>query len=413
MKWHGTSLMGLMSIVSVASLQATAMARPLPMGISTVTVRYETYEGVQAFSAERDFNGVGPVDAAILSDAPNIKEFNAVNTFGRRTDLSRNPNFAAVLGEDESLIAHAFFKINNADDFYPGLLENGRITLSFHNIHFAERVHVHLDTLLIHVKWNDQNKELNDPYIHIDDHHTFAAAFRDIDSFLASGFFAQRPVPNYVLADPDVDWLVVGDGTDTLDISVSFPYRLLRNFEETGQPVPDGLPAPEGFLEPFHFHVEYVVSKDTRPPVEQVQIDFDPTQCPNQLDKRSRTTDVVVVGTEQFPVWRINLVSLALSRADGQGGIVLPKQRRRRGRAIRFEDITGPSPDASCECPDSTPDGILDRVVTFDSDELVQTLELGGLGPDRTVALRLNGRLIDGTAFEGIDCVLGTGRQRR
>jgi hypothetical protein len=379
--------------------------RPLPTGQSTVTVSYETVSGVETYSGARDFSGVGPVDATILGAAPNVKAFNAVNTFGRRTQLDTNPNFAEVLGDEESLVTHAFFKIDNQRDYFPELTEDGRIRLAVGGIRFQQRMRIHLDTLMLHFRWNDQNKMLDDPYIHIDDHHTYSASFRDMASFVASGFFAERPVPSFILADPELDWAVGGDGTDTLYIAVSFPYHTLMNFEETGQEVPEGLPAPQGFLEPFHFHIEYVVTVDTRPPPVEVQIDFDSTACPNSLDKRGRTVDVVVIGSPGFEVWRINLATLELARVDGAGEPVMPQERRRRGRKIRFDDVATPSAGGPCTCLDLSPDGVLDRVITFDTDEVIERLELGDAEGGSSVPVVLRGRLIDGTRLEGIDCI--------
>ena len=66
-------------------------------------------------------------------------------------------------------------------------------------------------------------------------------------------------MPNYVLGASGLDVAVHGNGTNQLDLTVSFPYGILRNLEETGQDVPDHLRAPQGFLEPWHFHLEYVV----------------------------------------------------------------------------------------------------------------------------------------------------------
>ncbi len=240
-----------------------AQARPIPINESQVAISYQTGGGGGAvFSGMRGFDGIAPVDATVLGGAPNVKEFNSVNTFGRRTALANNPVYAGVLGANESLISHAFFKINNNADFFPGLTADGSITLSVTNIQFAGPVTLNEQTLLMHVKWNDQNKLLTSPYIQIDDHHTQSSTFRDFDGFLSSGFFGNFPSPNYILGNDAIIWTITGNGTDTLGVIATFPYSLLKNLEETGQTVPDGLPAPQGFLEPFHFHIEYVVTPE-------------------------------------------------------------------------------------------------------------------------------------------------------
>lgn len=248
----------MITLVVLAAAPAVS-AGPVPIGDATVTVRYETASGVQQFSGSRDFNGSAPVDATVLGAAPNIKAFNAVNTFGRRTAVANNPSFAGVLGGNESLIAHAFFKIDNGAAYFPGLVNDGSITLDIADIQFAEPVTLDEETLMLHVRWNDQADQLLSPYIQIDDHHTRLSTFRDLDAFLASGAFGNFPTPNYVLGNPAIQWQVTGNGTSTLGVRVTFPYSVLKNLEETGQAVPSGLPAPQGFLEPFHFHIEYVV----------------------------------------------------------------------------------------------------------------------------------------------------------
>lgn len=251
-----------LAALTVCMATANATAGPIPVGDALITVSYQTTNGVQSFSGSRDFSGVGPTDATNLSAAPNIRAFNSVNTFGRRTAVATNPTYAHVLGSNESLVAHAFFKIDNSGDYFPGLTNNGSITLNIENIQFAEPVTLNEETLMLHTRWNIQADQLPAPYIQIDDHHTRLSTFRDLDAFLASGAFGNLPTPNFILGNSAVDWTITGNGTNTLSLSATFPYSQLKNFEEMGQVVPDGMPAPQGFLEPFHFHIEYVVTPE-------------------------------------------------------------------------------------------------------------------------------------------------------
>lgn len=244
-------------------------ARPLPIGESTITVSYETHHGLESYSGNRNYFGSGPTDATVLPGAPNIAAFNSANTFGRRAAVANNPAYASVFRPEETLMAHAFFKrIDNlTGDYFPGIHEHGMITVSIENIRFDQPVVVDEKTVLLHALWNDQNKMLSEPYHHIHNIHSLSPDFRDASSFLQSGELANHPSPNYVLGDTKIEWLISGDGTDSSPLSIvaRFPYDVLRNLEDEhhhGQMIPDGLPAPHGFLEPFHFHIEYAVTPE-------------------------------------------------------------------------------------------------------------------------------------------------------
>lgn len=242
--------------------------RPVPSGQSAVTISYQTASGAVSFSGNRgylDEANLGPSDATILGGAPNIAAFNSVNSFGRRTALANsNPNFANVLGPNESLVTHAFFKNVPAgglvEPFFPGLVENGDLTITVENIQFAQPVTVDQSTFMMHVLWNaDQVDRLVPFYTNVHNHHTETNHFRDFDDFLNGGIFNDSP-SNTALGAVTAQF--TGSGTDTLGFSITVPYTILRNLEDIGQSVPAGLPAPQGFLEPFHFHFEYIVTPE-------------------------------------------------------------------------------------------------------------------------------------------------------
>lgn len=252
-----TTLVGLLTVSAFAQ-------RPLPEGTSRVTVSYETNAGPVSFSGDRDFlgNAMGPGNATVLDPNSNIRTFNSVNSFGRRTFLANsNPAFADVLAVDESLIAHALFKIDIGVAFFPGLVNDGLVTIRIDDIQFDQPVTVDRDTIMLHTLWNTQADQLNPPYINLHNHYTRTTQFRDLDDFLAGGVFANFPTPNFSLAV--LAPVVTGQGTDTISITAQVPYGLLKHLEDVGQAVPGGLPAPQGFLEPFHFHVEYAVAAST------------------------------------------------------------------------------------------------------------------------------------------------------
>ena len=252
------------ALVAFAGTSAV-LAGPTPTGTSSVSVSYVTNAGTATFNGTRDYTGSGPGDATNLGTAPNIRAFNSVNTFGRRMELQTNPLLPTSLDPaHESLITHSFFKIDATQDFFPDLAPNGQVTIDIDAVHFDQAVTVDLNTLMLHDKWSDQRFALNEPYIWTDNHYTATADFRNIDAFLQGGSFSDLPSPNYVLDAAGLSVAITGNGTDTIGLSVSFPYEMLMNLEESGQnaPVPDILPAPQGFLEPFHFHIEYVVTPE-------------------------------------------------------------------------------------------------------------------------------------------------------
>jgi hypothetical protein len=114
-------------------------------------------------------------------------------------------------------------------------------------------------TFLFHTLWRDTQVDALFPhhYHHQHNLHTETNPFRDASDFSRGGLFSDSPT-NYVLAD--VSPVFGGNGTRMLSLSVRIPYDLLKNLEEMGHShVPPGLPAPHGFLEPFHFHFEYIV----------------------------------------------------------------------------------------------------------------------------------------------------------
>lgn len=63
---------------------------------------------------------------------------------------------------------------------------------------------------------------------------------------------------------------LLGDGTDTIGFLAEIPYSLFAHPHEGhagghhGDPY-EGLPAPHGFLEPYHFHFETLLSAVPEP----------------------------------------------------------------------------------------------------------------------------------------------------
>lgn len=260
-------LLSICACVAVLCSQAVHAAQPIPIGIADVTLSYETNSsGLRVLQDQFDYSGTGPGDVAPLDGDPNIGYFNSVNLFGRR------PLVPGGIGPDESLLAHAFFKTpNHANDFFNDIAPNQSLTFSVQNMQFANPVFLQTDTVMMHKLWDvdqlDAVDIANSPFLHLQahNHNTQTDPFRNFADFFP-GVFSDFP-PNYELGTlPALQ--VTGNGTTNLGFSVTFPYEIFRHQEEDPQnplTIPGGLPAPYGFLEPFHFHLELVVSEVPEP----------------------------------------------------------------------------------------------------------------------------------------------------
>ena len=147
------------------------------------------------------------------------------------------------------------------------------------------------------------------------------------------------------------------------------------------------------------------------PPLLTIEVDVDikPGSCPNPLNLKSKgVLPVAVLGTDDFDVTTIDPETILLNRScDGCVGV----------EPIRwdYEDVATPFEGALCDCHDLNGDGYLDLTLKFDTQELVETLELSDEAGN-TIRLTLTGNLKEeegGTAIEGADCiwVLETGKK--
>lgn len=236
-----------------------ARAGFVPLGPANVSISYETAGGIQTFSDDRAFTGTGPTDATVLAGAPNIKVFNSQNSFGWRTQVP------GAQYPGESVLTTSFFKADNDVDYFPGILENSNVTVTVSGIQFSSPAEIDVSTFMMHTLWDaDQVDLIEFPYVHVHNFHTATDPFRDFDAFVNAGVFTDFPHQGYALADFTPQF--TGQGTTTLGFTVSIPYDLLKHLDEMhnhhGNEVPPGLPAPHGFLEPFHLHIEYIVAPE-------------------------------------------------------------------------------------------------------------------------------------------------------
>jgi hypothetical protein len=147
-------------------------------------------------------------------------------------------------------------------------------------------------------------------------------------------------------------------------------------------------------------------------PVE-VTLDIKPRSCPNRLHPKSKgVLPAAILGSVDFDVQDIDVATVLL---EG-----VPPER------TRIRDVSSPSGGmAQCSCSDERADGFDDLTLRFRTEDIIGGLGSGN-GADRgagaakrrgkngpqavaagdTRLLTITGRLLDGTPFEGRDCVL-------
>jgi hypothetical protein len=108
-----------------------------------------------------------------------------------------------------------------------------------------------------------------------------------------------------------------------------------------------------------------------------------------------------LVGTDDIDVTEVDLDSLLLTRADGEGGAVAPLP----GFAV-IDDVATPfPPEDLCDCHQLGPDGVTDLKLKFHRTTLTDVLQLGGLPGNTLVELKLSGLLTSGLSFDASDCI--------
>jgi len=129
-------------------------------------------------------------------------------------------------------------------------------------------------------------------------------------------------------------------------------------------------------------------------------IDIKPSSCPNPLNLKSKgVLSVAVLGTEDFDVTLIDPATILLARECSTGEVAPHRWA--------YEDVATPFDGELCDCHDLNGDGYLDLTLKFDTQELVEMLELEVMAGDM-IPLILTGNLNDEAAcaaFKGSDCV--------
>ena len=122
-----------------------------------------------------------------------------------------------------------------------------------------------------------------------------------------------------------------------------------------------------------------------------VAIDIKPQSCPNPLNVKSKgVLPVAILGTADLDVTDIDITSLRLN------GVAPVKSG--------FENVATTTGFEPCDCLALSGDGSEDLTLKFDTQAIVAVLQDVQNGEE--IPLMLTGMLQDGTAIEGIDCVV-------
>ena len=136
---------------------------------------------------------------------------------------------------------------------------------------------------------------------------------------------------------------------------------------------------------------------------EPVAIDIRPGSCRNPLNLNSRgVLSMAIMGTAEFDAATVDPASVRL-----EGAAPLRSS---------LEDVGTPVGDAEeCECNEDGPDGYVDLVLKFSTQDIVEQLLAthGQVAKKQVVSLGLTADLFDNTSIEGMDCVALVGNVSR
>jgi hypothetical protein len=147
--------------------------------------------------------------------------------------------------------------------------------------------------------------------------------------------------------------------------------------------------------------VDTVVNVVEPPPAIPVAFDIKPQSCPNPLNTKDKgRLPVAILGSETFDVTQIDPTSIRLEHLSG----VSPVTWALEDTATPYEPYTGK--EGIYDCTEAGPDGYLDLVVMFDTQEVVAAL--GEVSDGDVLVLHLTGNLMpeySGTPIAGEDVV--------
>jgi hypothetical protein len=123
-----------------------------------------------------------------------------------------------------------------------------------------------------------------------------------------------------------------------------------------------------------------------------VSVDIKPTSCPNPVNVKSKgTLTVAILGTDDFDVSDVDVSTVLL------GGVA--------PTGANYEDVATPvvAEAEPCDCTEEGPDGKIDLVLKFKTQDIVAAL--GEVSDGDVIVMKLEGTTNDGTAIEGSDCI--------
>jgi hypothetical protein len=167
-----------------------------------------------------------------------------------------------------------------------------------------------------------------------------------------------------------------------------------------GTPIPTGHVAVAGIVSQFNgfgndctgYQILPRSLEDFSPPFCEVDLDLKPESCPNPFNSKSQgEIAAAVLGSDVLDVHDIDISSLTL---EGVAPI-----------HAAVEDVSGPvGAGEQCDCAESAADGHDDLTLKFRNQDLAAAL--GAVSRGDELVLTISGTLLDGTSFEGSDCVI-------
>jgi hypothetical protein len=129
-----------------------------------------------------------------------------------------------------------------------------------------------------------------------------------------------------------------------------------------------------------------------------VPFDIRPTSCPNPLNPKSNgVLPAAILGSPNFDVEDIDVSSL----------LMLGVQPIRSS----LEDVATPlmPMPGECDCTEMGPDDYMDLTLKFRTRDVIALISISDLYPGKILKLTITGNLLDGTPFEGTDCMVVVG----
>ena len=151
---------------------------------------------------------------------------------------------------------------------------------------------------------------------------------------------------------------------------------------------------------------EWGTTCESNPPPPCAELDLKPTSCPNSFNRGSHgVLPVALLSSEDVDVMDVDISSIRLIRDDLVGGEVPPHEGPPGPHTV-YADVGMPFDNEGCECIEGGPDGIVDISMKFETDLVVELLELDSWPAGTMVPLVIKGNLLDGSPFATfVDCL--------